>query len=394
MTVCIAAASSNLKQIVTVSDMRVETQTASMDNALLKFRVSPLGWHCLFSASDISRFESIWARINAFLFALDPAKQQATVANVEEAVEKAYRDERRHMAEVTVLGHWTMDLPTFESDGRAKFGDDLFTKMHAEISALKIDVELLLFGFNFGLPHIMQVGSEGVIEKNRPAGPQFGAIGSGKYIALDSLYSHADLQRSDDSGYIIYRLCEAKFAAETTPGVGPDTTVAVFAPAPLGNGVPGLTDMLASPTILNDHDLKKARALWQHRKNAEIPERILSGLRGGLSVASMSELALLGAYVDAAKAYSAAMDDIVKLRADGFVGDDQWETCKEAGQQIREAAAIFRSNTKVSSLTKTLTPIIAFQHLMVAIANIEQIRRNASHGRNGSGDSPHLITSE
>lgn len=318
MTVCIAFASSRLKKIITVSDMKIETQTSSMEEAMVKWRHSKFGWHCLFATStDISRFESIWKRFNA---ALKSRSHPIAVADVENAIESAYRLERRHMAEISVLNPWTMDLPTFELQGRAHLGDDLFKNLHAQISALDTGVELLVFGFDGDAPVILQASTTGVIT-NVGAGavaPAFGAIGSGQYVALDYLYDNADFRDSFDIGYVIYRLCAAKFASEKSPGVGSHTSVATFGPGSFG-------EMSEATEILTDADLKPARALWQRRRELSVPWRVLTGLRDGLikmSPANLSYRSAKRVFLRFLKSYWRADRKLQRLRDNGLIDSD------------------------------------------------------------------------
>src|SRR6266446_1850807 len=227
MTVCIAAVSRTLHRVVTVSDRKIATDTSSVDDAIFKWRQSPVGWHCLFSATHISRFESIWNRIQTHLFAGDLANK-ITVENMAKVIESAYRAELRAMAEVTVLNPWTMDLPTFEMRGRARLGETLFSELHAKITALDIGVELLAFGFDNGSPQLLQSSTNGIVFNNTMRG--YAAIGTGQYVATEFLDDNIDFLNSDDVGYVIYRLCEAKFTSEKAPGVGRNTSVASFAP--------------------------------------------------------------------------------------------------------------------------------------------------------------------
>lgn len=313
MTVCIAFASSRLKKIITVSDMKIETQTSSMEEAMVKWRHSQFGWHCLFATStDISRFESIWKRFNDVLKSHGHA---IAVADVENAIESAYRAERRHMAEVSILNPWTMDLPTFELQGRMHLGDDLFTELHAKISALNTGVELLVFGFDGDSPVILQSSTSGAITNAGAIAPAFGAVGSGQYVALDSLYEHADFRGSFDIGYIIYRLCEAKFASEKTPGVGEHTSVAVFGQGSFG-------EITASTEILTDADIKAARALWKRRKRLPVPGRVLKSLRENLVVLSSAYLSFRSAkrvFYHFLKLGGVAVHKLQRLTDDGLI---------------------------------------------------------------------------
>jgi hypothetical protein len=194
-----------------------------------------------------------------------------SLEEVEEAIAKAYADERKHMAsEVLSPLPMAMDLETFEKRGRARLGEPVFSKLLGEIQALDPRVELLVFGFDAAnVPHIFKTSTLGDIQSCDATG--FGAIGTGSHVATDLLNGSDDLWISSDIGLITYRLCEAKFVAEGADGVGPGTMLASFGPEGLA-------------TLLQEKAIDTARSLWRRRRKAKVPEHVLGTLRRAVSL--------------------------------------------------------------------------------------------------------------
>jgi hypothetical protein len=365
MTVCIAASSAKLKRIVTVSDKRIETQTASIDDAITKWHASPMGWHCLFSGNDISRFESVWGRVHKTLAAeVTQTRQPVELDHVVDAIENAYRAELRHMAEVAVLNPWTTDLPAFESSGRQIFGDVVFQEMHAKITALNTGLELLVFGFENDRPHILHVSNRGVVDDKGV--PGFGAIGSGQYHAEDFLYNNKDFIDSEDIGFITYRLCEAKFASENAPGVGQHTSVAVFGPVK-----PFTMDLFVSPQTFEDRQLRKARALWRRRRHSKVPEKVLESLRLGHNLSWLSFYALNFVLAKLSEHYSTNKHRLEKHRWSGGISDDGWARVNAAIEEVRDSNEILKDEVdKVLPHARTDPSFIVSESMEVAVTRL------------------------
>lgn len=266
MTVCIAAVSIPLTQIITVSDTKLAIGYSSIKDATTKarFLTKDCRWVCMY-AGIAPAFESIYDRLGDILHGHD----NVSSTFVKAAVETAYRDELRHMAEIRLFSPFAIDLPTFEQKGFSQFGSKVFNVLHKQIIALNTGVDLLVCGFERNdYPRIFSASGRGEVFDCATLG--FDAIGTGAGLAVDWLNGNDEFRRCSDIGEIIYRLCEAKFTAESNPDVGDSTFVCSV-------------DINGTSTQLDDRALEDARRLWKRRRTAGVPERILAGLRGGAS---------------------------------------------------------------------------------------------------------------
>jgi len=371
MTVCIAFASKSLGRIVAVSDMKLSHYASSFDGAMLKWR--PLSanfrWNCLFAFSDISRFESVYQRVIELLVATE-LPNGSTFADVETAIAGAYEAEREHMVN-ELLSPLTMDLPTFETYGRERLGDSYFGQLLEKIREVNPQVELLVFGFDErDQPRIFQTSPWGDIVRCDQLG--FGAIGSGAPIAYASLHSNTDFLRHSDLGLVTYRLCEAKFAAESAEGVGPTTAAASFGP----EGV---------ATVLSPGAVTTARALWERRRKAKIPERVLHVLRTGINMsfaipfdehATGTLAAAMYSCSDVADMYKRTLKGLLRMRAQRLLTDAQWIRNIQLQTKVREVQlkVVDGLSSWHSSGTKPPGFADAFRILVLTIGQLKQIQ--------------------
>jgi len=334
MTVCIAYVSRALGRIFTVSDMKMSTVASSRDKAILKARTlsSDQRWTCLFAAEAVWRFESIHKRA-VKLIAESEHPARTPLDEIETAIATAYKDEREQMAN-EVLGPlpMAMDLATFEMRGRARLGDGVFSKLFDRIQGLDPKVELLVFGFDErDTPHIFKTSTLGDIQSCDAF--VFGAIGTGQHVAIDLLNGTEDLWTSDDIGLITYRLCEAKFVAESADAVGPETVVASFSPEGMA-------------TLLQERGIRTARSLWRRRRKAKIPETVLIALRSAVSLDKEHGVIARGAASSIAKGVIAELQRLLELPS--RVDDENLnaERVREVKVIAAKGQAIFNDNVR------------------------------------------------
>lgn len=260
VTVCIAIASQKLNLIITVSDTKASGGSSSVEGlGKVRLLTDDGRWWCMF-AGDVGRFSQIHERAMTILRQGD---QRVNRVAVSDALRQAYAAELSQMA-----GDYLRPfegLHAFELEGRARFGDDLFQKFVHHIRALDTEVEILVLGFagGYDIPVLMTMSGRGEIQ---PEELTYTAIGSGSEAAIVTLDCNSEFTHSSDIGEIVYRICAAKFTAEVADGVGKDTVVAIFQPD-------------GPPTAWMGDSLEQARALWQRRLTAKIPDKLADQLR-------------------------------------------------------------------------------------------------------------------
>jgi hypothetical protein len=106
--------------------------------------------------------------------------------------------------------------------------------------------------------HVLKVDIRGVVERSPLP---FGAIGTGAWLALASLYPIPYFARESDISETVYWTCAAKFAAEAAPGVGKQTHAMVL--DTFTNGVELV------------HDVDGLREIWRTKGQPRAPRPAL-----------------------------------------------------------------------------------------------------------------------
>lgn len=223
MTVCIAACVRSEQKIVTVTDLMLSTDYTSVETSAIKIQpISSTGrWISMFSGSpsiDALVLKDVWGALTG---------SDETAEQMIAAFERAFREQLKRKIEGELLSPYGIDRETFLREGKAYFGDEEFARLLYQINTMTLSTSFLVAGFDpQGTPRIFTISDPGVFEYHDRLG--FHAIGSGYVRALGALYStyDADLSTPD----LIYRVCEAKFVAESAPGVGKKTFVVVVKP--------------------------------------------------------------------------------------------------------------------------------------------------------------------
>jgi hypothetical protein len=111
--------------------------------------------------------------------------------------------------------------------GLQQFGADIFARTYNLIETVEVEVTFLVCGFSADRPCLFTFSDPG-IEKNYDL-VGFWAIGSGTNSAIGSLFNlkgPALQHRSIEE--VVYRVCEAKFYAESALGVGKTTSAFIL----------------------------------------------------------------------------------------------------------------------------------------------------------------------
>jgi len=220
MTVCIATLCESREAIVAVSDHMISSEDFSSDNMALKMENLSEFWKVLFAANDLSSVVQVIQEAKRLVGDWDSDKDLNEITAI---VQKAFLKEVNRRIDTEILSRFGLNRESFLNIGLKKLGASLFHDLAQEIKSVKLDSQFLVYGFDSGgVGHIFSVADPGELKIWDKAGTW--AIGSGKYMALSSLFFHSCgfLTSAPEA---IYHACEAKFMAESSPGVGAKTFV-------------------------------------------------------------------------------------------------------------------------------------------------------------------------
>jgi hypothetical protein len=221
MTIGIAAITVPGGYIVTVSDRMLSSGgvVQAADNATLKARKISKRWVVMFAADDANLFlpfvKSCWD-------SLEGHGEDYELHTVQDTVITAYA--KLFDAEFTsrYLSRYNISsISAFRETGLSQFGQERFEKICDEIDRFDLGLTMLCYGYDSKkAPHIFEISNPGKITNHDLL--SYAVIGSGWYMATASLRRKI---LPPDLEMVIYRLLEAKFSAETAPGVGKSTSL-------------------------------------------------------------------------------------------------------------------------------------------------------------------------
>jgi hypothetical protein len=207
------------KKFVCAVDEMLSTGDMSAENVAMKFSGLGRHWACMFACNDISSIKPIIAGVQRAL----SSSLYETRDEVSLAFRNAYKAEIRRKVESSVLPPG-IDLDDFYMFGLQRLGPDTFNRIFAQIQNVQLEASFLVCGFSGDDQCVFTFTDPGRECDYDLIG--FWAIGSGATNALGSLFNlkGAPLRfRSYEE--VIWRVCEAKFYAESAQGVGKTTTV-------------------------------------------------------------------------------------------------------------------------------------------------------------------------
>ena len=244
LTVCIAAICLG-NSIITISDQMLSVSEFSADNLTVKFEFLHRRWIALISGGNISDCQLIMRRLAGLL----DNQQEYTLDEIIAASRRAYLDHLRSVAEAQVLGVYGISVKEF-IESRPKFGNREFERISAKLEGVTSDAQLLMCGFDqTSQPHIFCIQDAGnVLLCDKPG---FWAIGAGANSALSSLFFR-EQKVIDDITDTFYNCCEAKFMAESAPGVGKQTFIWLLTPQ-------------GSRPVPNEDVIQQLRKLWKEQ---------------------------------------------------------------------------------------------------------------------------------
>ncbi len=155
MTVCIAAMSSLLGAVVTVTDFMLSDEFSSVESRQIKIETVANTWHCLY-AGDPSLFAELAGHIENDLRSMGGIP---SCGDVILAVEKAYEAALAHRIERRILAPFGMTRSKFLQTGMAIFDPETFRRITLQMEDRNLFVpgaELLITGFDSeGKAHII-----------------------------------------------------------------------------------------------------------------------------------------------------------------------------------------------------------------------------------------------
>ena len=219
MTVCIAAIATDSlgeQAIVTASDRMLSTAEMSADAVAFKSHFIANGWGLMYAAEDTSHITPIWEITRADLhekrFHVHCPEVAATIA-------RAYQRQIHIEAYDRVLSRYGLTMKEFLENGSKLFPSSQYEEMHRDIKSIRLGCDFIGYGFD-DRAHLFRVTEPGKVIYEDEVG--FAAIGSGWYSAISTLFFHS-VNGLMEVGEVLYHVLEAKFMAESAPGVGADT---------------------------------------------------------------------------------------------------------------------------------------------------------------------------
>lgn len=223
LTIGIAAITGDRRFIVTASDRMLSSSDgvvpATEDS--LKARQIAKSWALMFAAEDANIFLPVVRQVWEELIPTPEAEKKSYDLDEVQAV---VADVYRNTFDATFTSKYLVrygykNIADFKATGFAQFGDQKFREICDAIDNFDLGLSLMAYGFDGKKkPHIFQVENPATITDHNLLG--YAVIGSGFYMAT------ASLRRKKMPHFLnpmIYRVLEAKFSAETAPGVGKDT---------------------------------------------------------------------------------------------------------------------------------------------------------------------------
>jgi hypothetical protein len=257
MTVCIGYISPKHHAIISVTDTMLSDDVSSSDLAAVKLYtlVKSGAWLCMYAGLP-TEFWELLQHLGRF-------KEPQTLKAAIRAAEHAYVDLTTHLIERAILAPFGLTLGKFVKDGAATFGETYFRELSEQCRVVVPETDILVTGFSSdGAPHIFETNRKRVCTIYDQLG--FWAIGAGAWAALGSLYSHGEeMRRYDHLNKIVYRLCEAKFIAETARSVGSGMTLV------------NVSNFDGSGFQLFIAEKDPIRAAWTKQRDSPIPAEAL-----------------------------------------------------------------------------------------------------------------------
>jgi hypothetical protein len=229
MTICIAAICNENTTIVAAFDHMLSSSWISADS-IGGFKFIPLGgtWGAMVAADDVTEAEPITEKVKQRM-----TQERRSIAQMESLFKDAYVSERQSRAESQILGVYGLTMDRFVSKGYKEMGGRVFYELCTQIQKVRLSCQFLIVGFDDKYkPQLSVIDDTGIASRFTKIG--FAAIGCGAPNALGNLYLH-EYQKRFSPDLAVYLVSEAKFMAESAPGVGKKTTIIKMNSTPDGD---------------------------------------------------------------------------------------------------------------------------------------------------------------
>jgi hypothetical protein len=257
VTVCIAAVCERLKTIVMISDRLISADWISTEGVRKFDFLALVGpWVTMFAGDEAFRYEPLSIRIRDKTH----GRGKLSLTAVADVCHEAYKIELQRKQEMEILlpTGWTREA--FLKEGRASLGEYRFTELEQLVTKATLGVDLLVAGFDdAGYPQIFEMCNGAILIPPLP----YHAIGAGRAAALSRMYTTPHLCYSNSFEEIAYGVCAAKFAAESTPTVGKDSTFVAL-------------EQDGDAILLEDNAVAKLRRIWETKGKPPVPRAALN----------------------------------------------------------------------------------------------------------------------
>lgn len=221
MTICLALLCEKGKQVVAVADRMVSVDFLSLEFETQTRKIDLVGKNfATLTAGDALRPTDLLRAVSTELSGLS----QPTVRDASRRIESAYAEERRSLAEKTVLGPAGMDYQTFLQNQNA-LTEEIALAVFSQLQSFDLDLDILLAGVDASGAHLYITENPGVTSCFDSIG--YAAIGSGLPHA-ESYLTEAHYSPEIPLNRAIWLSYVAKKRAERAPGVGKTTDVLVI----------------------------------------------------------------------------------------------------------------------------------------------------------------------
>jgi hypothetical protein len=262
VTFAIVARSDTNGIFVSASDrslsLSFDDQVPAIDDAIFKdiFFTGP--WKVAFAAHYTSFVYPILLRAEQLL---EIRGGNLTYDDLRKAMCDGYLDVIKEQATKRYLakfGYSSVD--EFVNFGPSKIGDSLYNNLSKKIEKLNFNIQFIVYGFDKtkdNRSYMFEVNTPGV---DKLINTSHFAVGSGSNMAMASLNLRPTAGLSPKA--LVYRVCEAKFSAETAGGVRRTTSINIMSKD-------GYSAFLSQKTI------NKFREIWENWRNQAPPDEVL-----------------------------------------------------------------------------------------------------------------------
>jgi hypothetical protein len=243
--------------------MKVAMGDLSMSSDAAALKVGYIGqkW-AIMPAGDVSCYPDVRRYFIEYLTLHDIKKDSISRPEISDGLKYAFEKVLKINAEADVLAAYGLTFDNYRDEG-PKLGPDVFSRILYSLQEQDLGLKLLIAGYGEkGNGHIFTVEKRG-LSQHFDAGAW--AIGSGDIAAIGYLFS-SQINIMKDADEVFYHVCCAKFAAETSPGVGEKTTIAVLKKD-------------GSRKIFDDDDIRDIRREWNRTHKRKISESTLYAVK-------------------------------------------------------------------------------------------------------------------